>query len=72
MKTFGALPLSSLAAAALVASTLFSSSASAQNLDKAITAYKRADFESAAAQFYTVLAFDADEGDKTEAQYGLA
>lgn len=47
--------------------------ASAQNIDKAITAFKKGDYEVAATQFYSVLRFDAEaEGDVAEAQYGLA
>ena len=56
----------------IVVGAVFATPAAAQSLDKAIGAYKRGEFESAAAQFYTVLSFDAEEGEKVEAQYGLA
>jgi tetratricopeptide (TPR) repeat protein len=56
----------------LVGGALTATPAAAQSLDKAVSAYKRGDFESAAAQFYTVLRFGEEEGDKVEAQYGLA
>jgi tetratricopeptide (TPR) repeat protein len=47
--------------------------AAAQNIDKAIGAFKKGDYEVAAAQFYAVLRFEAEEeGDVAEAQYGLA
>jgi hypothetical protein len=47
--------------------------ASAQNIDKAISAFKKGDYEVAAAQFYSVLRFEnEEEGDVAEAQYGLA
>lgn len=48
--------------------------AAAQNIDKAITAFKKQDYEVAAAQFYAVLRFSekGEEGDIAEAQYGLA
>jgi tetratricopeptide (TPR) repeat protein len=52
---------------------LFAPSAAAQNIDKAIDAFKKNDFEVAAAQFYAVLRFETEEqGDIAEAQYGLA
>ena len=57
----------------LVATLGVSSTASAQNIDKAITAFKKGDYEVSAAQFYAVLRFESEEqGDLAEAQYGLA
>ena len=45
----------------------------AQNIDKAITAFKKGDYEVSAAQFYAVLRFESEEqGNFAEAQYGLA
>ncbi len=50
-----------------------SSAARAQNIDKAITAFKKGNYEVSAAQFYAVLRFESEEqGDLAEAQYGLA
>ncbi len=52
---------------------MFAPTAAAQNIDKAITAFKKADYELAATQFYAVLRFENEEpGDVAEAQYGLA
>ena len=64
----------STVATAVVVALLASASASAQNIDKAITAFKKQDYEVAAAQFYAVLRFSekGEEGDVAEAQYGLA
>lgn len=63
-----------LSALFLVASVLgVSTAADAQNIDKAITAFKKGDYEISAAQFYAVLRFESEEqGDLAEAQYGLA
>ncbi len=61
-----------LLVAAAVLSTLLSGAASAQNLDKAIDAFKAGDHESAAAGFYSVLRLSEDAGEVVEAQYGLA
>ena len=62
----------SLVVAVVVAA--FALPASAQNIDKAISAFKKQDYEVAAAQFYAVLRFSekGEEGDIAEAQYGLA
>ncbi len=46
--------------------------ASAQNLDKAIDAFKGGQYETAAAGFYAVLRLSEDPGEAVEAQYGLA
>ncbi|MBI1947015.1 MAG: hypothetical protein HYS27_15065 [Deltaproteobacteria bacterium] len=47
--------------------------ASAQNIEKAVKAFKGGDYDVAAAQFYSVLRFEGEEeGDIAEAQYGLA
>jgi tetratricopeptide (TPR) repeat protein len=64
----------SLVVAVAVGAMIAANSASAQNIDKAITAFKKQDYEEAAAQFYAVLRFSekGDEGDIAEAQYGLA
>jgi tetratricopeptide (TPR) repeat protein len=61
-------------AVVVVAALGLASSASAQNIDKAISAFKKQDYEVAAAQFYAVLRFSekGEEGDIAEAQYGLA
>ncbi len=59
--------MSSAAALLLVAST-----ASAQNIDGAINAYKAGDYTEAAIRFHEVLKFDTDEGNQAEAEYGLA
>lgn len=65
--------LAASALAVLSAAVLAAEPVSAQNIDKAITAFKRADYEVAAAQFYAVLRFESEEeGDLAEAQYGLA
>ncbi|HEY4220222.1 MAG TPA: tetratricopeptide repeat protein [Myxococcota bacterium] len=57
-----------------VVTSLAASAASAQNIDKAISSFKKQDYENAAAQFYAVLRFSekGEEGDIAEAQYGLA
>lgn len=62
-----------LVAANLLAATLLAAApVSAQNIDKAITSFKRGDYEDSAAQFYAVIRFESDQGDLAEAQYGLA
>lgn len=45
---------------------------SAQNIEKAIKAYKKKSYEESAARFYEVLRFSEDDADTAEAQYGLA
>ncbi len=57
-----------------IGALLASQGAQAQNIDKAISAFKKQDYEVAAAQFYAVLRFseEGDQGDIAEAQYGLA
>jgi tetratricopeptide (TPR) repeat protein len=62
-----------LSLALAIATFSVAAPASAQNIDKAITAFKRGDYEVSAAQFYAVLRFESEEqGDLAEAQYGLA
>jgi TolA-binding protein len=46
--------------------------AHAQNLEKAIDAFKGGQYETAAAGFYSVLRLSEDPGEAVEAQYGLA
>lgn len=58
--------------AAILVSTLASATAGAQNLDKAIDAFKAGDHEAAAAGFYAVWRLSEDAGELAEAQYGLA
>lgn len=45
---------------------------SAQNIDKAIDAYKAKDYPEAAVRFFEVLRFDTAEGNIVEAEYGMA
>lgn len=45
--------------------------ASAQNIDKAIDAYRGGNYETAASQFYAVLQFEDEPGLIVEAEYGL-
>jgi len=58
--------------AVLVVVALGASTASAQNIDKAIDAFKARNYESAAAIYYSVLRLSEDPGEAVEAQYGLA
>jgi len=44
----------------------------AQNIDKAIDAYKAKDYAEAAVRFFEVLRFDTAEGNVVEAEYGMA
>lgn len=46
--------------------------AGAQNVNKAIDAFRAGSYEDAASQFYAVLRFDDEPGNIVEAQYGLA
>lgn len=57
---------------ALALALLVSTGASAQNINKAIDAFRAGNFEDAASQFYAVLRFDDEPGNLVEAQYGLA
>lgn len=46
--------------------------AHAQNIDKAIDAYKAQRYDEAAVRFFEVLRFDSSEGNIVEAEYGMA
>ena len=61
-----------LTAAVFVIVASMASVAHAQNIDKAIDAYKDKNFDEAAVRFFEVLRFDTSEGNIVEAEYGIA
>ncbi|MFH1810989.1 MAG: hypothetical protein ABIJ09_19770 [Pseudomonadota bacterium] len=56
----------------LATATIASGRAQAQNIDKAIDAYKSGQYDEAAVRFFEVLRFDQSEGNIVEAEYGIA
>ncbi len=58
--------------ALLLASVALGAGARAQNIDKAIDAYKGGSYDEAAVRFFEVMRFDTVEANIIEAEYGMA